>query len=151
MKKLIPAKYLKILSKISRFYEQLKREDVIRSDNTITSDLGEYVCRKLMKLRLAPNSNKGYDAIKSSRKYQIKTRRMTRRNSSKQLGSFRDLKKRLFDYCLIVLLNKDYDVIGIWQATHAQIVKHAKKTTRGYMRVVFSRQLENESKKIYPI
>lgn len=128
----------------------MKEAGIIRTNNSVVSDFGEHLCEQLLKLKLAPNSAKGYDATKNGIKYQIKTRRLTAKNSSKQLGAFRDLDQKLFDICLIVFLNEDYSIMGVWKVSHAMIQKYAKKTTRGYMRIIFSDSLQQKAKQIYP-
>ena len=70
---------------------------------------GEKYAAHRLGLTLVNNSVKGYDAIDCiGRKYQIKTRRITPQNRSRQLGGFRDLDKHLFDYCIVVILKEDF-------------------------------------------
>ena len=128
---------------------QMKVREMIRSANAIPGDLGERFVKNRLGLELVPNSVKGYDAIDAEgTKYQIKTRRITPQNPSRQLGGFRDLDQRLFDYCIVVNLQEDFTPKELWQVPYEVIVKYARDTTRGFKRVVFSGGILRESERL---
>jgi len=128
-----------LLRLYAEILDEMKGREMIRSANAIPGDLGERFVKHRLDLELVPNSVKGYDAVDANgTKYQIKTRRITRRNPSRQLGAFRDLDQRLFDYCIVVILQEDFTPTELWQVPHRVIAAYAKETTRGFKRVVFS-------------
>ena len=87
------------------------------SRNLATGFLGELYACKVLGLRLAENPNqKGYDAEKDGKRYQIKTRcsiKSSKVNPRGRIGKFRGLD---FDSALLVLLDDKYNLRGIWQA-----------------------------------
>ena len=125
---------------------EMKERGMIRTANAIPGDLGERYVKARLSLELVPNSVKGYDATDGNEtKYQIKTRRITPANPSRQLGGFRDLSSKLFDYCIVVILQEDFRPTELWRVPYEVIAKYAKDTTRGFQRVVFSGAILRES------
>lgn len=60
----------------------------------------------------APNSERGFDATGvDGTRYQIKGRRIHRRNGSRQLSAMRDLEGGHFDILAVVLFDDDYCII----------------------------------------
>jgi hypothetical protein len=81
---------------LQRYYEildELRSRDIVRTSNSPIGDYAEWLVAKQLGLSLVANSNSGYDAIDSSGvKYQIKGRRVTVRNRSRQLSAIRSWK-----------------------------------------------------------
>jgi hypothetical protein len=83
-----------------------------RSANSPTGDLAEYLFCKAFGWRQAGQSHANIDAIgPDGRRYQIKGRRITRYNSSRQLSAIRDLAAEHFDFLAGVLFNEDYSIM----------------------------------------
>ena len=138
-----------LLSLYADVFREMKDRGMIRSANAIPGDLGERFVAHRLGLELVSNSVKGYDAKDDSgSKYQIKTRRITLENPSRQLGGFRDLDQRLFDYCVVVILQEDFTPVELWRIPHQIIAKYAKDTTRGFKRVVFKGPILQESENL---
>lgn len=98
-----------LLGLYAALLREMRERRMIRTANAIPGDLGERFVKGTLGLKLAPNSIKGYDATDGNgMKYQIKTRRITPTNPSRQLGGFRDISSRLFDYCIVVILQEDF-------------------------------------------
>ncbi len=107
---------------------ELRRRKLVRSNNNPVSDYAEkLVCEKLG-LSLAGKSSKGYDAIDEEHgtRYQIKARRLTRHNDSRQLGVIRNLDEALFDYLIGVIFDEAFTPIEIWKIPRNTIKKYAK-------------------------
>ena len=84
----------------------------------ITGKIGEIKACFEFNLGLTNNSQSaGYDAVDSEgKKVQIKTRRIRsglKSIESKRLSKFSTHK---FDYCLLVLLNENYNIDEVWKA-----------------------------------
>lgn len=71
---------------------ELRRRGVVRSSNNPVGDLAEYLFCRAFGWELAPKSAKAADAVCADGKlYQIKSRRITAHNPSRQLGVLRKL------------------------------------------------------------
>jgi len=95
--------------------EELRQRGIMRTSNNLVGDLAEYLFSQAMGWELSKNSQCGYDAVSKEgdpkTTYQIKGRRLTPENSSRQLGALRDLKRdNCFDRLAAVLFNPDYTV-----------------------------------------
>ena len=91
--------------------EELRDRGVTRSANNPTGDLAEYLFCKAFGWSQAGNSNANIDAIGDDGvRYQIKGRRITRHNGSRQLSAIRDLGGAHFDILAGVLFAEDYTV-----------------------------------------
>lgn len=108
--------------------EELRQRKLIRSSNNPVADYAERLICEKFSLTLEKGSNKGYDATdeKTGMKYQIKARRLTRHNTSRQLGVIRNLEQRLFDHLIAVVFNEDFSVRETWKIPHEKIKKYAK-------------------------
>jgi hypothetical protein len=92
--------------------EELRTRGVLRSANNPTGDLSEYLFCKAFGWTQAGNSHANVDAFGSDgTRYQIKGRRITRYNNSRQLSALRDLQGEHFDFIAGVLFNEDYTVM----------------------------------------
>lgn len=90
--------------------EELRSRDVLRSANNPTGDLAEYLFCTAFGWEQEANSKKGFDAVDSDGvRYQIKGRRLHRRNKSRQMSAIRSTDG--FDILAGVLFNDDFCVI----------------------------------------
>lgn len=90
--------------------EELRARDVLRSANNPTGDLAEYLFCAAFRWAQESNSAKAFDAIgDDGKRYQIKGRRIHRRNKSRQLSAIRDLDG--FDILAAVLFDDDYRIV----------------------------------------
>lgn len=100
-----------LLALHARIMDELRTRGITRSSNNPTGDLAEYLFCKAFGWKQSGNSNPGLDAIgPDDTRYQIKGRRLTRDNGSRQLSAIRDLEGRHFDVLAGVLFTKDYDI-----------------------------------------
>lgn len=103
-----------LLALHSRVGEELRARGITRSSNNPTGDLAEYLFCKAFNWEQAGKSNPNIDAIgPGGVRYQIKGRRITRYNTSRQLSAIRDLSGAHFDFLAGVLFSEDY---GIFRA-----------------------------------
>ena len=107
--------------------EELNKRGVLRSQNNPTGDYAEYLVAKELHLKLESNSKSGFDATdESGRKIQIKGRRVTPKNPSRQLGVIRDLEKKQFDYLIGMVFDELYSVNQVLKIPHEIIGKYAE-------------------------
>lgn len=101
-----------ILSLYTAVIRELRNREVLRSENVPTGDLAEYLFCKAFHWEQARNSVKAYDATGiDGQRYQIKGRRITAKNKSRQLSSIRDFEG--FDVLAVVLFDEEF---GVWKA-----------------------------------
>ncbi|XHC09066.1 hypothetical protein ABWH98_16115 [Labrenzia sp. ac12] len=92
--------------------EELRARGVVRSANNPTGDLAEYLFCAAFGWTQAPNSERGFDATGADGvRYQIKGRRVHRRNPSRQLSAIRDLAGGHFDVLAGVIFDDDFRVV----------------------------------------
>lgn len=92
--------------------DELRSKGVTRSLNNPTGDLAEHLFCEAFTWNQAGKSNPNIDAVGTDgTRYQIKGRRLTRYNHSRQLGAIRDLKGAHFDFLAGVLFSEDYSVL----------------------------------------
>lgn len=105
---------------------ELKNRGVTRSTNNPIADYAELLFEKALRLERAPRSTKGYDAFdRAGRKYEVKGRRMTTHNSSRQLSALRGLNQKHSDFLGGVLFNEDFSVFRACLVPHKQVLRHS--------------------------
>ncbi|OGO24781.1 MAG: hypothetical protein A2Z28_01440 [Chloroflexi bacterium RBG_16_51_9] len=115
-----------LLATYSELMEELRQRQVIRTNNNPVADYAEKVAIESLNLSAVGKEQKGFDAVdRKGRKYQIKGRRLTRHNSSRQLGVIRNLDERLFDYLIAVIFDEAFGVKEIWQIPQAFVTRYA--------------------------
>jgi hypothetical protein len=143
----VESRIRELFKKYNDVLDELRELKVISSTNNPAGDYGEYLAEKMLELTRAPKSSKGYDLTDDrDRRYQVKTRRPTPHNRSRQLGGFRDLDEKLFDSCLAIILSPDFKLEEMWEIPHEIICRYARNTTRGFRRVVLDGQLLKETR-----
>ena len=92
--------------------EELRERSVLRSANNPTGDLAEHLFCTAFGWKLSANSERGHDAKGNDGiRYQIKGRRIDRRNPSRELSAIRNLDDKLFDILAAVLFDHYYNVL----------------------------------------
>ena len=117
----------KLLGLYADLMEELRSRELVRSSNNPVADYAEKVAVEYLGLQRAPKEERGFDALdKQKKKYQIKGRRITRHNKSRQLGVIRNLEEKLFDYLIAVIFNEDFSEFEIWQIPYNFIKKNSR-------------------------
>jgi hypothetical protein len=105
--------------------EELRARNVLRSSNNPTGDLAEYLFCAACGWGQENNSAKAFDATgEDGMRYQIKGRRIHRRNGSRQLSAIRDPDG--FDILAAVLFNDNYKVLRAALIPAAVVRDHSK-------------------------
>ncbi len=106
--------------------KELRRRDTIRTSNNPVGDYAETLFCRAFGWEQAPNSEKDADAIGSDgTRYQIKARRLTQHNASRQLGALRRLPHKNFDILAAVLFTEDFSVMRAALIPHALAAEKA--------------------------
>ena len=107
--------------------KELIDRKVTRSTNNPAADYAECLFASALALTLAGQSAKGYDAIDASgQRFQIKGRRPTIANPSRQLSVIRNLDTKPFDYLAGVLFAPDFAVMRAAVIPHDVVIARSK-------------------------
>lgn len=108
LKEVSPPDLLLLFSKI---LDELRERGIVRSTNNPVADYAEHLIAQALNLQLAKKSTTGFDATDAEgNKYEIKARRLTSQNKSRQLSAIRGLDKDHFNYLAGVLFTNDFKV-----------------------------------------
>ena len=89
-------------------------------------DYTEWLVSKALKLELQSNSKIGYDGIsETGLRVQIKGRRITPKNKSRQLSAIRKYEYKDFDLLAAVLFNEIFEVIEAYLIPHEVVGEYA--------------------------
>lgn len=106
--------------------EELRDREVLRSTNNPVADYSELLFCRAFGWHREGNSKKGYDAMcKNGLRYQIKSRRPTRRNKSRQVSALRGLDGGRFDMLAGVVYNPDFTVARAIILPHTVVLERA--------------------------
>jgi len=123
LEKLSPKELLQLQAEATN---ELRRREIVRTQNNPLGDYTEWLVSKILNLELAKNSKAGYDAIDSNGvKIQIKGRRITLKNKSTQLSAIRNLAEKDFDELIAILYDENFDVIEALSIPHAVVTEYA--------------------------
>jgi hypothetical protein len=107
--------------------DELQTRGIVRTSNNPVSDYTEWLVSQRLGLTLCGNSEKGFDSVcKNGVKYEIKARRVSPENPSRQLSAIRNLDGKHFDFLIAVVYDKKFEVILALKIPHAVVV--AKST-----------------------
>jgi hypothetical protein len=101
-----------LLALHARVAEELRERGITRSSNNPTGDFAEFLFCRAFGWTQTGNSHANIDAIgPEGLRYQIKGRKMTPHNKSRQLGSIRDFKGRHFDFLAGAIFTERFEVL----------------------------------------
>lgn len=90
---------------------ELRRREIIRSENNPTGDLAEGLVAGLYGVELETNSTAGYDlCLSDGTRMQVKARRRTLRSKPSHYGLIRKLDEDPFDDLVAVNFNEEFTV-----------------------------------------
>ncbi len=108
--------------------DELVSRGVCRTENNPVSDYTEWLVASRLNITLATSSARGFDAVgPNQEKYEIKARRITPKNQSRQLSAIRNLDLRLFDFLVAVVYTKNFEVKIALKIPYEVVVKKSKK------------------------
>lgn len=101
-----------LLAGYGAIMDELRAREIVRSANSPVSDYAELLFCKAYGWKRENNSSAGYDAKdRNGVRYQIKGRRLTRLNASRQLGAIRKLDEKPFEYLAGVLFDQRFEIL----------------------------------------
>lgn len=107
---------------------ELRDRQIVRTSNSPLGDFAELLFATAFGWELQSNSSGSYDAIDAAgTKYQIKSRRITPWNSSRQLSAIRRLPEAHFDILAAVLFDEAFQVMKAVLIPHSVVLAEAKR------------------------
>ena len=125
-----------LLALFAQVLEELRSRGAVRTSNNPVADYAESLAARALSLTLLPRSNTGCDATDGEgKRYEIKSRRVTRHNGSTQLSVLRGLDLCHFDYLVGVLFNADFSVLRACLVPHDVVTRLAtyRKHVNGWI------------------
>ena len=138
---------IELLQLHASIIDELKRRDVVRTKNNPVGDYTEWLVAKALNLQLARNSSAGYDGKDvNGIKYQIKGRRITPGNKSRQLSTIRNLQGKDFDELVGVIFDEKFQILVAVQIPHEVVGEYAeyRKHVNGHILHLRGKILEDE-------
>ncbi len=118
---------LQLLRLQAEIMEELRRRGVVRTYNNPVGDLAEELFCRAFRWKREGNSARSIDAVaEDGARYQIKARRMTAVNTSRQLSAIRDLAGAHFDFLASVLFDWDFSIKRAAIIPHQVVAQRAK-------------------------
>ncbi|MDX8540113.1 hypothetical protein RFM23_21060 [Mesorhizobium abyssinicae] len=112
----------------SQIMDELREREIVRTANAPLGDYAELLFATAFGWALQNNSSNGHDATDASgHRYQIKSRRVTPRNPSRQLSAIRRLPDSTFDFLAAVLFDETYRVTKAIVLPHAVVARRGKR------------------------
>ena len=116
----------KLLKQYAEVINKLRTKGVIRSKNNPAGDYAESLAMKAFSLSPCPKSQKGYDAFDEDYRYEVKARRITEDNGSRQLSAIRKIDENHFDYVIAILFQWDFTIYRAAKIPHRIVKEHAR-------------------------
>ncbi len=114
----------------SQIVEELCKRGILRTSNNPVGDLAEHLFCKAYELQPEKNSKAGVDAIgPDGTRYQIKARKCSPQDKSRQLSAIRNLADADFDYLVGVIFSPNYSVSRAAIIPYAIVKRLAKQQT----------------------
>jgi hypothetical protein len=108
--------------------DELRRREVVRTSNAPGGDYAELLFARAFGWKLENSSASGHDATDDAGvRYQVKSRRLTPSNGSRQLSAIRRLPDQTFDYLAGVLFDPAYCVVKAAIIPHALVLERARR------------------------
>jgi len=119
-------KIIELLRLQSSIIDELKERKVVRTKNSPLGDYTEWLVAKALGLELQTNSKAGYDGIdKNGVRVQVKGRRITPDNKSRQLSAIRKYDEKDFDELAAIIFDENFDVIEARLIPHEVVGEYA--------------------------
>ena len=124
---------------VGRRLAVLRIRGIVRSSNSPIADFAEALVAKLLNLSIVAGSNASYDAVAADgKRYQIKARRVTNANPSRQLSAIRNLDKGGFDFLVAVVFDESgFKPIEVWRFPIDLVREHAKYRSHVNAHILF--------------
>jgi hypothetical protein len=118
-----------LLTLYKHVLDALREREIIRSSNNPVADYSEFLFCLAFGWTRESNSKAGYDATDGKVRFQIKGRRPTSHNPSRQLSAIRKLESKPFDFLAGLIFEEDFAVHRAALIPISLISARARKST----------------------
>ena|SRR5581483_11952367 len=127
---LTPKQLLKLTGEV---IDALRSRGIARTGNNPLADYTEWLVATCFGWELVDSSVQGYDAIDraTGTRYEIKGRRITPQNNSRQLSAIRNIEGYHFHFLIAVVYDQDFEILRALKIPHEvvqRIGKHSNHT-----------------------
>lgn len=106
--------------------DELRSRGIVRTQNNPLGDYTEWLVASALGLELQTNSKAGYDGIsRDGLRVQIKGRRVTSKNCSRQLSAIRKYSDKDFDALAAVIFDESFDIVEALLIPHEVVGEYA--------------------------
>ena len=117
---------LELLRLQAQAVAELRAREIVRTNNNPLADYAEYLAARALGLDLGVNSQTGHDGKDvHGLRYEVKSRRVTSTNPSRQLSSIRKLHEKHFDWLLAIIFDETFTVEQALLLPHEAISDYA--------------------------
>lgn len=117
----------KLLHLHAEVLAQLRARGLVRTGNNPVGDYAEALFARAFGWTVEANSARGHDAVDAEgQRYQIKARRLTAHNASRQLGILRNLDQTPFDHLAAVLMDERAAILRAIIVPISVVREHSK-------------------------
>lgn len=122
-----PLSDIALLRLYGEVLDELRARQVVRSSNNPVADYAEHLCCQAFGWTAHGNSHRGDDAVgMNGSRYQIKARRLTRFNASRQVSALRGLEEARFDFLAGIVFREDFIVERAALVPHETVLANAR-------------------------
>ncbi|MGH6871262.1 MAG: hypothetical protein ACREHE_07135 [Rhizomicrobium sp.] len=118
-----------LLALYRRVMDELRTREITRSSNNPVADYSEFLFCLAFGWSREGNSKAGFDARDGDVRYQIKGRRPTKRNTSRQLSAIRKMEGKPFDFLAGVIFDEDFGVFRAALVPLSIVGERARKSS----------------------
>ena len=117
LKTLTPKQLLQLTGEV---IDELRSRKIARTGNNPIADYTEWLVARSFGWELAGASVQGYDATdrRTDTRYEIKARRITSGNSSRQLSAIRNIEGEHFHFLIVVIYDQNFDIMRAFKIPH---------------------------------
>jgi hypothetical protein len=119
-----------LLALYANILDELQKRNIVHSTNNPAGNYAEKLAAETLGLTMQPESTKGFDAKDPKGvRYEIKGRRPTSKNHSRQLSALRDLTTKHFDYLIGIIFHEDFQILKACIIPHEIILQKSRFST----------------------
>ena len=102
---------------------ELRARGIVRTENSPVGDYAEWLVAESFGWERVKSSVKGHDLVDpvSGLRYEVKSRRASKKIKSPQLSAIRDIQGSHFDFLIVIIFDQDFNVLRALKVPHAVV------------------------------
>jgi len=121
--------------------DELFSRGIARTGNNPLADYTEWLIARRLGWTLADPSVQGYDAIDpaTNERYEIKSRRITPRTTSRQLSAIRAVEDEHFDFLVAVVYDQSFDIVRAFKIPRDVVQRVGRRSAHTNSLILYAR------------